>query len=97
MSLLTEIRHALRVRAWLKGGGVERLDTSRLSSRKLWVIIGTQLLVTLLAVMDVDLDVIKSVVALAGIYLGAQGGVDIAAALKIKDAIAAELAKRNEQ
>ena len=55
------------------------MDTSKLKSRKLWMTIIGTVAVTVLAAMEVDDSIVKSVIALFGIYLGAQGVDDLMA------------------
>ena len=79
MTILGELRHLWRIRKWLKEGGISKLNTDKLGSRKLWMTIIGTILATVLSAMDVDPSIVKSIVALFGIYLGAQGVVDLTA------------------
>ena len=79
MSIFGELRHFWRIRKWLREGGIAKMDTSKLKSRKLWMTIIDTVAVTVLAAMEVDDSIVKSVIALFGIYLGAQGVDDLMA------------------
>ena len=55
------------------------MDTSKLKSRKLWMTIIGTVAVTVLSAMEVDESIVKSVIALFGLYLGGQSAVDLMA------------------
>ena len=64
---------------WYKGGGVSRMDWTRLKSRKLWMtIIGTAC-VTLAAAMGVEESIVKIIGSIWVTYLGGQAAVDLMA------------------
>ena len=66
-----------RLYRWYKGGGVERMDTSKLKSRKLWMTIAGSVLVTLLSALGVEEGTVELIAKLWLFYLGGQAAVDV--------------------
>ena len=77
VNIISEVRHAYRIRKWLREGGLSKVDFSKLGSRKLWVTILLSVFVTVLHQMGLPENIINSIAQLGMAYLGAQGVVDI--------------------
>ena len=79
MSIFSELRHFWRIRKWLNEGGVDKLDITKLGSRKLWMTIIGSVVLTLLSVMEAPPDIISTLKWVLITYVGVQGAVDLTA------------------
>jgi len=74
---ISELWKALKIWRWIKGGGLDRMEWSRLKSRTLWYTIAACLAITFMAVHGAPEVAIEAVTVLAVTYLGVQSVVDV--------------------
>jgi hypothetical protein len=79
VSLFYEISQLWRIRKWLRKGGVARLNTEKLKSRKLWMTIIGSIVLTVMSAMEAPPDIINTLKWVLITYVGVQGAVDLTA------------------